>query len=156
MERFEYKVLPAPARGEKIKGARTTPDRFAHALTVLMNQMALDGWEYLRADTLPCEERVGFTGKTTKFQHMLVFRRALPMMEAEEPETTAKTGLIAQSPPAPQPASVAPLSTMPVTAPGPKIGPAKTEAAAPRAPIPLFGARRSNGANGKDTAEPQT
>ncbi len=167
MERFEYKVVPAPARGEKIKGAKTTPDRFAHALTVLMNQMALDGWEYQRADTLPCEERVGFTGKTTKFQHMLVFRRRFDLAEVEvgnaetvtpaKGETTTAGALVAAPPPPPQPAGVAPLAPMPIRRDGPKIGPAKVDTAAPRMPIPLFGARRNNGrANGKETTDPQT
>ncbi|THD82230.1 DUF4177 domain-containing protein [Aliigemmobacter aestuarii] len=76
MQRFEYRVVPAPRKGEKARGAKTTGDRFALALTHLMNEMGADGWEYLRADTLPCEERVGLTGKTTSFQNMLVFRRA--------------------------------------------------------------------------------
>lgn len=164
MERFEYKVVPAPARGEKIKGAKTTPERFAHALTVLMNQMALDGWEYLRADTLPCEERVGFTGKTTRFQHMLVFRRRFD--EAGTVDAAAGTaaadatftdgGLVAAPPPPPQPVSIAPLAPMPIRRDGPKIGPAKTEPATPRAPIPLFGALRNARSNGKGTTEPKT
>lgn len=82
MQRFEYRVIPAPRRGEKAKGLKTTEARFAHALTQTMNQMAADGWEYLRADTLPAEERVGLTGRTTTFQHLLVFRRALPAATA--------------------------------------------------------------------------
>lgn len=77
MQRFEYKVVPAPRRGEKARGAKTTPERFALALTTLMNEMGREGWDYLRADTLPCDERVGLTGKATQFQNMLVFRRAL-------------------------------------------------------------------------------
>ena len=44
-------------------------------LTQLMNDLAREGWEYLRADTLPCEERSGLTGKSTTFQNLLVFRR---------------------------------------------------------------------------------
>jgi hypothetical protein len=82
MMRFEYKVLPAPAKGLKAKGARTTEARFAHALMELMNTLGQDGWEYQRTDTLPCEERVGLTGRATRFQNMLVFRRALAV-EAE-------------------------------------------------------------------------
>ena len=161
MERFEYKVVPAPARGEKIKGAKTTPDRFAHALTALMNQMALDGWDYLRADTLPCEERVGFTGKTTRFQHMLVFRRRLGEVDRVPSDAPMTGGLVAAPPPRPQPSGIAaPVAPLPVSADGPRIGPAKTEASAPRSPIPLFGARRTGvsgaaHANGKDS-EPQT
>ena len=77
MLRFEYKVVPAPRKGEKSRGARTTPDRFALALTTLMNRLGQDGWEYLRADTLPCDERVGLTGSKTTFQSLLVFRREL-------------------------------------------------------------------------------
>ena len=77
MQRFEFKVIPAPKRGEKARGVKTTEDRFAHALTSLMNQLGAEGWDYVRADTLPCEERVGLTGSKTTFQNMLVFRRVL-------------------------------------------------------------------------------
>ena len=75
MQRYEYKVVPSPRKGEKTRDAKTTPDRFALALTSLMNKWGQDGWEYLRADALPCDERVGLTGSKTTFQSMLVFRR---------------------------------------------------------------------------------
>jgi hypothetical protein len=75
MKSFEYKVVPAPKKGEKSNGAKTPADRFAVALTTLMNKMGALGWEYIRADTLPCEERVGLTGTKSVYQHMLVFRR---------------------------------------------------------------------------------
>lgn len=79
MPQFEYRVLPAPRRAEKSRGLKTAPDRFAHVLTRVMNEMARDGWEYLRADTLPCEERTGLTGKTTtSYQSVLIFRREMP------------------------------------------------------------------------------
>lgn len=81
MTKFEYKVLPAPARGVKVKGVKTTEDRFAHALMSVMNDLGEDGWEYVRADTLPCEERTGLTGKTTRFQNMLIFRREMTDVE---------------------------------------------------------------------------
>ncbi len=77
MSQFEYKVVPAPTKGLKAKGIKTAQDRFAHALEQTMNQMGTDGWEYQRTDTLPCEQRSGLTGKTTTFQHMLVFRRTI-------------------------------------------------------------------------------
>lgn len=77
MTRFEYKVVPAPRKGEKVKGARTPTERFALSLTQLMNDLGRSGWEYLRAETLPCEERVGFTGKTTTFQNLMIFRRVI-------------------------------------------------------------------------------
>ena len=98
---FEYKVVPAPTRGRKAKGAKTAADRFANALEATMNELAEDGWEYLRADTLPSEERQGFTGRTTVFQNLLVFRRAIAAATASEtaephlaaePEITAAAG----------------------------------------------------------------
>jgi hypothetical protein len=89
MQTYEYKVVPAPVRGEKERGARTVPERFGVALGNLMNAMARDGWEYLRADTLPCEERVGLTGRTTQFQNMLVFRRSLAPLDTALPAVSA-------------------------------------------------------------------
>lgn len=75
MPGYEYKVVPAPKKAGKIKGARGTDEKFAGALAELMNRYGRDGWEYQRTDTLPCEERQGLTGKTTTFQNMLIFRR---------------------------------------------------------------------------------
>lgn len=77
MQAYEYTVLPAPNRGEKVRGARSGAERFAHALTMEMNRMAQAGWEYVRAETLPCEERSGLTSRTTVYHNVLVFRRAL-------------------------------------------------------------------------------
>lgn len=87
MTRYEYRVMPAPARAVKVRGAKTTEARFAHALMEVMNALGAEGWEYLRTDTLPCEERVGLTGRTTRFQNMLVFRRTLhdPAADADRP-----------------------------------------------------------------------
>ena len=75
MPEFEYKVVPAPTKGVKAKGVKTAEGRFANALELLMNEMAADGWEYLRADMLPSEERQGLTGSTTNWRNVLVFRR---------------------------------------------------------------------------------
>lgn len=86
MTGFEYNVVPAPTRGLKGKGIKGTPARFANAVQTVMNEMGAQGWEYQRTDTLPVEERQGLTGKTTTFQHLLVFRRPLetPLEEVVE------------------------------------------------------------------------
>ena len=76
MTAWEYKIVPAPRRGTKAKGAKTTEDRFALALEELMNSYGAQGWDFLRSEALPVEERKGFTGKAVTTQHMLVFRRA--------------------------------------------------------------------------------
>ena len=81
---YEYKVVPAPSKGLKAKGIKTTQDRFAHALQQVTNELGADGWEYQRTDALPCEEREGLMGKATHFQHMLVVRRKAAAIAAQE------------------------------------------------------------------------
>ncbi|SFI49826.1 hypothetical protein [Jannaschia pohangensis] len=73
---FEYRVVPAPRKGEKAKGVRSGEARFALAMSRLFNHMGAQGWEFVRADTLPSEERVGLTGTELRYHALLVFRRA--------------------------------------------------------------------------------
>lgn len=75
MPRYEYKVVPAPAKGRKGKGIKGAEARFSHALQELMNGLAGYGWEYQRAETLPSVERSGLTSTTTEWRNVLVFRR---------------------------------------------------------------------------------
>lgn len=83
MQRFEYRIIPAPRRADKVKGAKTLEERFAATLVQAMNALGAEGWEYLRADTLPCEERTGLTGSKTSYQTLLVFRRPVEAPKAE-------------------------------------------------------------------------
>lgn len=110
MQRHEYKVIPAPRRGTKSREAKTTEDRFALTLSVLMNDLGREGWEYVRAETLPCEERVGFTKTRVVEQTMLIFRRPLA-------GSTAVAATLVESPAAPR--VLAPSETV-----APRLGPA--------------------------------
>jgi len=103
MQTSEYRVEPAPRRGTKAKGLKTTEDRFAAALTAKLNEMASEGWDYLRADTLPCDERSGIAGRSTTYHSVLIFGRA----KADEPKAEAPAALAAPeaSPPAALPAA---------------------------------------------------
>lgn len=164
MQRFEYKVVPAPKRGEKARGVKRTEDRFAHGLTVLMNDLGREGWEYVRADTLPCEERVGFTGRTTTFQHMLVFRRVLadapvqsaPAAVAAGAAASAGVVIAAPAPAAAMPEARAGLFAVPDPEPAnlPDIDP-MDEAARRAALIPLV-TRQTGGPSPRLTAVPET
>jgi hypothetical protein len=124
MQRFEFKVIPAPKRGEKARVVKTTEDRFALALTTLMNQLGAEGWDYVRADALPCEERVGFTGSKTTFQNVLVFRRVIDSLAPELP--TAR--LLLQEPVATAP-RLGPADA-PIPGNAPSVGPVKPDLAA--------------------------
>ena len=83
MQAFEYKVVPAPAKGTKAKGVKTPEARFANSIEILLNEMAADGWEFQRAELLPSEERSGLTGSSTNWRNVMVFRRALAAEAAD-------------------------------------------------------------------------
>ena len=125
MQRFEFKVIPAPKRGEKARGVKTTEDRFALALTTLMNQLGAEGWDYVRADALPCEERVGLTGTKTTFQNVLVFRRLIAGSTNDAPQPSR---LLLQEP-VPAAPRLGPADA-PVPGNAPSVGPAKPDLAA--------------------------
>lgn len=126
MQRFQYKVVPAPRRGEKAKGAKTTEERFAVALTQVMNALGAEGWDYVRADTLPCDERAGLTGVKTSYQNMLVFRRPLVGADAAEPDAAPMPAALRIAPLAEGPAKT--LGTaIQEEGPSPKLGAADPE-----------------------------
>lgn len=90
MSRFEYKVVPAPSKGAKAKGVKSAEARFSLTVEATLNDLATQGWEYVRAELLPSEERSGLTGSTTNWRNVLIFRRAIetpesaPAPQAEE------------------------------------------------------------------------
>ena len=87
MPRYEYKVVPAPAKGRKARGVKTPEGRFALAVEQVLNKMGAEGWEYLRADLLPSEDRSGLAGSTVNWRNLLVFRRAIETgTEAFQPQ----------------------------------------------------------------------
>ncbi|MBI1171993.1 DUF4177 domain-containing protein [bacterium] len=99
MQRYEYRVMPAPRKGEKGRGLKSAEERFAFAMTNLMNKMGVEGWEYQRADALPHDERVGLTGSKTTYQSLLVFRRPLAETPCEFVETTPDPQRLLAKPP---------------------------------------------------------
>lgn len=123
---FEYKVVPAPLRGTKEKGLKTPEDRFAKALSDAINALAAEGWEYVRTDTLPSEERSGLRSKTTVFRNMLVFRRMVAEIIDPPRPTPATAPVVAAAAPAivaqdPEPEDEnEPRTERPVTAPLPQ------------------------------------
>ncbi|WP_435167801.1 DUF4177 domain-containing protein [Falsirhodobacter sp. 1013] len=107
MTRFEYQVIPAPSKGEKARGVRNGTERFALALTAVMNRMGRDGWEYVRAESLPAEEKSGLFRRTTALQHVLVFRRVLGDDVARLGAVEVTTGAVQSLPVANAPEGIA-------------------------------------------------
>ncbi|MBZ8119017.1 DUF4177 domain-containing protein [Roseovarius sp. LXJ103] len=75
MPAFEYKICPAPLKGKKAPGVKTPEARFAHTIEAFVNSRAAEGWEYIRSDILPSEERQGLTSSQTVYRTLMVFRR---------------------------------------------------------------------------------
>ncbi len=103
MPRYEYKVVPAPSKGQKAKGVKTAEGRFALTIQDTLNQMGADGWEYQRAELLPSDERSGLTGTTQNWRNVLIFRRALDTADARpdlqaDPVVTASVAAPATEP----------------------------------------------------------
>ncbi|WP_424933033.1 DUF4177 domain-containing protein [Amaricoccus macauensis] len=87
MDHFDYKAVPAPRRSKKAKGVREPAELFAMTLTDAINEQSREGWEYVRAETLPAETPRGFFRRAAEEDvTMLIFRRARasrdPLIEA--------------------------------------------------------------------------
>lgn len=148
MSSYEYAVIPAPSRAEKTKGAKTGIDRFAATLTGAINEMARDGWEYIRAETLPAEERSGLTSRSTVYHNLLVFRRPLatsrPQVETHSAKPAAPPAEAAPEPrpepkpqPEPQPQAQPQAQAQPAPAPEQAAeAPARGPFTAPMRPSP--------------------
>ncbi len=109
MNRYEYKVVPAPSKGTKAKGVKTPEGRFALTVEQLLNQMGTDGWEFQRAELLPSDERSGLTGSIQNWRNVLVFRRAAGTQVTDDDDAIAKPVPGPMSEPAPV-AAPAPIS----------------------------------------------
>jgi hypothetical protein len=77
MTYYDYKVIPAPKRAKRVKGVHGAEDLFALTLTEAINEVARQGWEYVRAEHLPAEASRGwFRAPAAGEQTVLLFRRA--------------------------------------------------------------------------------
>ena len=74
---LEYKVVPAPSRTGKVKGLKTSAERFAHMLSGALNAEAHGGWRFVRTETLTCEERSALGRIKTSTQTVMIFARPL-------------------------------------------------------------------------------
>lgn len=137
MTHYEYKVVPAPARGQKAKGVKTPQGRFANALECLMNQLAADGWEFQRAETLPNEERAGLTSSTTTYRSVMVFRRPRAGDLSEFSPRKLEAPRLAELPAPPEPDSPEPDKPAPQPADRPKEGPDVSPKDTPQSPLLL-------------------
>lgn len=102
MQMYEYKVVAAPNQTRRVRGVKTPAGRFAVVLTEAINAEAEQGWEYLRSDSLPVEEKPGLLkSKVENYYTVLVFRRALHPAEDTAPAEASVPPVVPVATPAP-------------------------------------------------------
>lgn len=76
MSYYDYKVIPAPRRSRRVKGIHAASDLFALTLTETINEIARQGWEFMRAELMAAEAPKGwFRRAVVAEETVLVFRR---------------------------------------------------------------------------------
>src|SRR5690625_3233101 len=103
---YEYKCVGAPEEPRRQRGVRAWSDRVALAMQEAITAEAVDGWEYMRTDILPVEEKDGFFSRVRRIQRaVLIFRREIgeaPRSRATEHHTTTPGAILADDTPPPQ------------------------------------------------------
>ncbi len=126
MTGYTYKTVAAPRRLKKVKGVKGQDALLAHSVEELIAVEAAQGWEYLRADTFPVEEKGGMFSKAVVTERaLLVFRKPVAIQHAQQAQPQAAHAPSAAHPAPPQPAVSRPVTPQPqatepqITAPPP-------------------------------------
>lgn len=87
MPKFEYRAVPAPLRAARKRDLAHGDDAYCAALADILNELADDGWEYLRSDTLRVRTG-GLFSRRVEDRSLLICRREVkPLYDASpQPE----------------------------------------------------------------------
>lgn len=81
MTKYDYRAVPCPDRALRKRDLPKGADPFAETLTAAINELASEGWDYLRVEAVEIKTR-RFLWTKTEERHFLVFRReARPLIE---------------------------------------------------------------------------
>jgi hypothetical protein len=112
--KYEYKTVGAPEKGKRKRGLRSQSDRVAAAFEEILQDEAVDGWEYQRTDLLPVMESAGWFKRGHEVHRaVMVFRRPL------DPAQQESEVILRRAPSVTPPVAPAPLPT-PARAPAPE------------------------------------
>ncbi len=86
MERYEYQVVKTPSKSTKYKGMEKGADTFAQTLMDGMNELAREGWQFVRTEVM-MEERRSIFGNSRVNHDYMIYRRSLRSngMRLDEP-----------------------------------------------------------------------
>lgn len=86
MTKFEFRAIPCPERALRQRDLPAGADAFCETLSAAINDLAGEGWDYVRAETIEVKTRRGF--RTRKADRtFLVFRREIEPLFAARPAT---------------------------------------------------------------------
>ncbi len=74
MRRYEYKVVPVPAKCMSSKGLAAESDPASQTVEAVLNDLGLQGWEYVRTDRMTLQ-KPGILGRGEVTREMMVFCR---------------------------------------------------------------------------------
>ncbi len=75
---YEYKCVGAPEKPRKSRRAKTGSQRLAVSMEEVIQEEAVNGWEYMRTDLIPVTEKPGLFSRAQEVHRaVLVFRREL-------------------------------------------------------------------------------
>ena len=123
MPNFEYKTVALPRSvAKRRKRRQSEADMIAEQLGKVLNEEAVDGWEYVRAETLTTPGQSGLLKQPVPAAYVvLIFKRSRGAWEGDtrnELAPQSEAAPIPQAAPAP-PVMAAPQSPAPAPAPAP-------------------------------------
>lgn len=81
MTKYEYRAIPCPEKPLRRRDLPTGADPFCETLTAAINDLAGEGWDYIRAETIEVRTR-RFLKSRKEERTFLVFRReSKPLIE---------------------------------------------------------------------------
>jgi hypothetical protein len=97
--KYEYKTVGAPEKGKRKRGLRSLSDRIAAAFEEILQNQAVDGWEYQRTDLLPVTENAGWFKRGQEVHRaVMVFRRLLDPAQQESVEVQRRAPSVTPTP----------------------------------------------------------
>lgn len=90
---YEYKCVGAPEKPRKSRRAKTGSQRLAVSMEELIQEEAVNGWEYMRTDLVPVIEKAGLFSRAQEVHRaVLVFRREIAARTASRTAARGRRG----------------------------------------------------------------
>jgi len=76
MTKYEFRAIPCPDRAVRMRDLPPGADAFGETLSLAINDLAVEGWDYIRSETIEVRRRRLF-GSRRDQRTFLVFRREI-------------------------------------------------------------------------------